>query len=69
MEDRADRRALGDRSEVHHCDIIGDVGDHTQVVGDEHDRHAGFVPELAQQFKDLCLRRHVQGGGGLVGDQ
>ena len=40
-----------------------------EVVGDQHDRHAGSLLQLAQQVQDLGLGRHVQGGGRLVGDQ
>ena len=40
-----------------------------EVVGDEHDRHAVALLQLAQKVEDLRLRRHVERGGRLVGDQ
>jgi hypothetical protein len=54
---------------VHHDDLVGDLGDHTHVVRDEHHRHAVADLQLLDQVQDLGLRGHVQRGGGLVGDQ
>ncbi len=55
--------------EIHHRHPVGDLGDHAEVVGDEHHRHAEVVLHGAQQVEDLALRGHVQRGGRLVGDQ
>jgi len=38
-------------------------------VGDQQHGHVPLTLFLAQQFEDLCLHRHVQRGGWLVGDQ
>ena len=69
VEERVDVRPLGDGAEVHDRDLVGDLGDDAQVVRDEHDRHAELVLQLAQQLEDLRLRRHVERGRRLVGDQ
>ena len=53
---------------VHHQDLIGHVGDDAEVVGDQHDRRAEVVLQVAQEVDDLGLDRHVEGGRGLVGD-
>ena len=54
---------------VHHGHVVGDFGDHAEVVRDEDDRHAAVVAELAEDFENLGLDRDVEGGGRLVGDQ
>ena len=59
---------LDDLALEHHCDAIGEIGDHAHVVGDEDDRGSVLVAQVAQQFEDLGLDRHVEGGGRLVGD-
>ena len=53
----------------HHEHVVGDLGDHAQVVRDEDDRHAALVAELAEDFEDLGLDRDVERGRRLVGDQ
>ena len=54
---------------VHHEHVVGDFGDHAEVVRDEEDRHAALVAELAEDVEDLGLDRDVERGGRLVGDQ
>ena len=54
---------------VHHRDAARHLGDHAHVVRDEHQRHAALLLQRAQQVEDLRLDRHVERGGGLVGDQ
>ena len=53
----------------HHEHVVGDLGDHAQVVRDEQDRHAALVAELAEDVEDLGLDRDVERGRRLVGDQ
>ncbi|MCY1299314.1 hypothetical protein D9M70_488370 [compost metagenome] len=54
---------------VHHADAVGGLGDHRQVVGDQHQGHALVALQVEQQVHDLRLDGHVEGGGRLVGDQ
>ncbi len=54
---------------VHDDRTVGDLGDDAHVVGDEEDAHSLFFLQQLDQFKDLCLDRHVQRRGRLVGDQ
>ena len=69
VEDVVDRPLLDDAPEVHDHDLVGHLGDHAEVVGDEHDRHVVLVLEIAHQVEDLRLGRHVERRGRLVGDQ
>ena len=68
-EQRHDVGLLDDLAGVHHCDPIAHLGDHPEVVGDQDDRGAGLVAQIAHEVEDLGLDRHVERGGGLVGDQ
>ena len=63
------RRLLDGAAGVHDQDPVGDVGDDAEVVGDEQDRGAEPLAEVAQQVEDPRLDRHVERGGRLVGDQ
>ena len=45
------------------------AGDHAEIVGDQHDRHAEIALELQQKVEDLRLHGDVERGGRLVGDQ
>src|SRR3712207_3579722 len=54
---------------LHHQDVVGDLGHHTEIVGDEHDRGAEVALQVHDQIEDLRLHRHVEGRGRLVGDQ
>src|SRR3981189_1517911 len=38
------------------------------VVGDEHHRRSALAAHAFEQIDDLSLHRHVEGGGGFVGD-
>ena len=54
---------------VHHEDLVGDLGDHAEVMGDEDDRGAERLLHAADQPEHLCLHGHVERGGGFVGDE
>ena len=69
FEDGARVGVFDDFAEVHHRDIIGHAGDDTEVVGDEHDRHADVGLEMAHQVQDLSLHRDIEGCRGFVGDE
>ena len=61
--------ALDDAAVLHHHDAVGHVGDHTHVVGDQHDACVDPLAQVAHQLEDLGLDGHVECRGGLVGDQ
>ena len=62
-------RLLDDPPGVHDGDLVGRLGDHAEVVRDQHHRHPQLVAQPAQQREDLRLDGHVQRGRRLVGDQ
>ena len=69
VEDGIHGRAFDDLAEVHDHHVVRCFSDHTEVVGDEHDRHPVARLHLLKQLQDLRLRRHVERGGGLVGNE
>ena len=54
---------------VHHHHPVGGFGDHAHVVGDQDDRGAERVLQLAHEVEDLRLDGHVERGCWFVGDQ
>ena len=54
---------------VHHGDLVGQLGDQGQVVGDEEHRQVHVLAQLLQQLDDLGLDRHVECRRRLVGDE
>ena len=60
---------LDDLAEVHHGDPVGEVPDHGEVMGDEHDRQPEPGLELLEKGDDLGLDRHVERADRLVADQ
>ena len=54
---------------VHHQGVVGHLGHHAQVVGDDDDRGVELLLEVLEQVEDLRLDGHVQRRGRLVGDQ
>ena len=68
-EDLRSRAGLDHPAAVHDGEAVGKVGDHREVVGDEHERHAVLVDQPAEELEDLRLGGDVERGGGLVGDQ
>ena len=67
--DLARGRGLHEAAGIHHRDAVGDLRRGADIVRDEHDRHAEFLLQLAQQQQDLDLHRDIQRGGRLVGQQ
>ena len=67
--DGVDVGPLDDLAGVHHDDLVGHLGDHAQVVGDEHDRHLVLLAQRLHELEDLGLDRDVERGGRLVGDE
>ena len=68
-DDVVARAVLHDATRIHHRDLVGLLGDHAEVVADEHERHPPFALESCEQLEDLCLNRDVERGGRLVGDE
>ena len=64
-----DAALLDDPPGVHHRDPVDDLSHDSEVVRDQHDRHAQFLLQVAQQQQDLRLDGDVERGRGLVGDQ
>ena len=57
---------LHDPTGVHDGDLIGPIGHHPEVVGDQHHGHVTLPLEVGQEVQDLGLHGDVQPGGGLV---
>ena len=62
-------RVLDDPAGVHDRDLVGDLGDDAEVVGDDHDRGVELALQALDQLEDLRLDRHVERRRRLVGDQ
>ncbi len=54
------RAAFHDASGVHDHDLIGDFGNHAQIVGDQNHRCAGLGLQVGDQRENLCLNGDVQ---------
>src|SRR5919198_730794 len=54
---------------VHDDHVVGRLRDHAQVVRDDDDRAPEVLLQVGHQREDLRLRRHVERGRWLVGDQ
>ena len=63
------RAALDAAAAVHHQDVVGELGDHAEVVRDDDDRGAELLLQVADQVEDLRLDGDVEGGRRLVGDE
>src|SRR5262245_35815968 len=68
VEQLLHRRLLDDLAGVHHRHPIAHLRDDAQVVRHEDQRHAGLALDVLEQVQVLRLDRHVEVGGGLVGD-
>jgi hypothetical protein len=60
---------LDDAPVLEHDGLGRDLGEHGEVVRDEHERHAAARDEPAEQVEHFGLDRHVEGRRRLVGDQ
>src|SRR3989442_10056208 len=69
VEDVLHRGTLHRAPGIHDDHVVARLRDHTQVVGDQDDRHVELVLQLAREVQDLRLDGDVQRGGGLVRDQ
>lgn len=57
---------LHDAAHVHHGDAVADVGDDTEVVGDEENSQVALLLQSAQQVEDFRLDAY-ESGRGFVG--
>ena len=68
-EDRVAPARLDHLAVMHHHDLFGEIGDDAEIVGDQENRHVERVLQIAHQFQDLGLKRHVERRRRLVGDE
>ena len=68
-ENGFDWSLFGDAPRIHDDDLVTHLGDDSEIVGDEQNRHAKLALEGAQEIEDLRLDGDVERGGGLVGDE
>lgn len=68
-EDLRHGSGLDDPASIHHHDTVGDLGDDTQIMGDEQDAHAALALQFLQQVENLRLDGDIKGSGRLVGNQ
>ena len=54
---------------IHDHHVLRNLGYNAQVVRYQDDGGVHFLFQLAQQLQNLRLNGHVQGGGGLIGNQ
>jgi len=60
---------LDDAPQVHHCNLVRDVFNDRNVVGDEQVRQAKIALQGLEQVENLGLDRHIQRTRGLVAHQ
>lgn len=69
VEDRVATLLLYHLAGVHHRHAIAELGDHAKVMRDQHDGGAESLTQIAEQFKDLRLNRHIECSGWLIGNE
>ncbi len=65
-EQRRSRCMLDDVAAVHDRHVIGDGGDHSQIVRDVNERCTAFPLEGSNGVENAVLNLHVEAGGRLV---
>ena len=68
VEDLPHRALLDDPSCIHDHHVVGHLGHHAQIVGDEQDGAVDLGLQITEEIQDLRLNGHVQSRGGLVCD-
>ena len=69
VEDGACRPAFHERPLVHDDDLVTDLGDDCEVVGDEEDARPQIPPQVGEQVEDRVGRVRVEGARGLVAQE
>ena len=54
---------------IHHDNTLGNLRDHSEIVGDQHNGCIEILFQLHHQINYLCLNRDIQGGCGFVSNQ
>ena len=68
VEDAVGIALLDDAAHVEHGYVIANLRDEAKVVGYEDEGEAAVALQPRQEFQDLSLNRHVEGGRRLIGD-
>jgi hypothetical protein len=68
-EDVAQIARLDHLATIHHHDVVGDVGDHTEIVGDHQQGHTQLFLQILDEAQDLGLDGDIECSCRLVGDQ
>src|SRR5262245_221131 len=68
IEEAPHRLDLNDLTSIHHRHLVTHLCNNTQVVRYEDERDTTGTLEVLQQVQVLELDRHVEVGGGLIGD-
>ncbi len=69
IQDLACFTVLDKHTTFKHGNTIRNVGNHAEIVRDEQHPHLPVSLNLPDQFKNFGLRRHVERGGRLIGNQ
>ena len=69
LQHRLGAALLHQPAALEHRDVVGDLGHHAEIVGDEQDAHAAPLLQVADQLEDLGLGGDVERRGRLVGDE
>jgi len=69
VEDLVGAAVLGRPAGVHHHDVVGQLGDHAEVVGDDDHGGVELLLQVADQVEDLRLDGDVESRCRLIGDE
>ena len=62
------RAKLDEAAEIHHRDALADVGDDSEIVGDEDVSKPEIALQFGKQIEHVAADRHVERGHHLVAD-
>ena len=60
---------FGQPPAIHHDYPVGDLGDRSQVMGDEQGGHISLLLQVPENLQNLDLYRGIKGSGRLIRDQ
>ena len=69
IEDLVDISFFNDSSGIHDIDVVGYLGNDTQIMSNVYYGNVLFPLQFLDQFKYFCLNRNVQSCGWLIADQ
>ena len=67
-EDMDCRSLLGDHTSIHYVNTIGNLRNHSEIMGNVEEGHVPFSLQFSKQVEDLGLDRHIQSCRWLVGN-